>query len=94
MSLVLFKNSIRNFQNSFPFDRSACFYVTITGNFKHSPYVNLEAFKAFLRIFWRKKKKKDWKRNITMQNSYQKPILRQIECQVRNRPITKNWTYQ
>ena len=58
MSLVLFKNSIRNFQNSFPFDRSACFYVTITGNFKHSPYVNLEAFKAFLRIFLRKKKKK------------------------------------
>ena len=52
MSLVLFKNSIRNFQNSSPFDRSARFYVAIIGNFKHSPYVNFEAFEAFLRIFW------------------------------------------
>ena len=32
---VLLKNGTRHFQNSPPFERSACFYVTITGNFKH-----------------------------------------------------------
>ena len=32
---VLLKNSIRDFQNSPPFERSACFYVKITKNFEH-----------------------------------------------------------
>ena len=31
---VILKNSTRNFQNSPPFERSACFYVTISGNFE------------------------------------------------------------
>ena len=30
----LLKNGTRDFQNSLPFERSACFYVTITGNFE------------------------------------------------------------
>ena len=31
-----------DFQNSPPFERSACFYVTINGNFKHFQYFNFE----------------------------------------------------
>ena len=34
------------FQNSSPFERSACFYVTICGNFELFQYFNFE--KAFL----------------------------------------------
>ena len=39
---VLLKNGTRDFQNSPPFDRSACFYVTITENFKRFQYFNFE----------------------------------------------------
>ena len=31
---ILLKSSTRNFQNSPPFEGSACFYVTISGSFK------------------------------------------------------------
>ena len=36
------KNGIRGFQNSHPFERSACFYVTISGNFKRFQCFNFE----------------------------------------------------
>ena len=39
---VLLKNSARDFQNSPPFARSACFYVTISGNFERFQYFNFE----------------------------------------------------
>ena len=32
-----------DFQNSTPFTRAACFYVTISGNFEHFQYFNFEA---------------------------------------------------
>ena len=32
----------RDFQNSSLFERSACFYVTVTGNFGHFRYSNFE----------------------------------------------------
>ena len=32
---ILLKNGIRDFQNSPPFERSTCFYVTISENFEH-----------------------------------------------------------
>ena len=31
-----------DFQNDPPFDRSACFYVTIIKNFEHFEYLNFE----------------------------------------------------
>ena len=34
LSSVLLKNGTRNFQNSPPFERSTCFFVTISGNFE------------------------------------------------------------
>ena len=39
---VLLKRGTRDFQNSPPFERLACFYVTITENFKRFQYFNFE----------------------------------------------------
>ena len=39
---VLLKNGTRDFQNSPPIERSACFYVTITGNFEQFQYFRFE----------------------------------------------------
>ena len=41
-SIVLLKDDTRDFQNSPPFERSACFYVTISENFEHFQYFNFE----------------------------------------------------
>ena len=40
---VLLKNGTRYFQNSTPFERSACFYMTIGGNFERFQYFNFES---------------------------------------------------
>ena len=39
---VLLKHGTRNFQNAPPFERSACFYVTISENFEHFQYFNFK----------------------------------------------------
>ena len=39
---VLLKNCSRDFQNSPPFERSACFYRTISESFKRFQYFNFE----------------------------------------------------
>ena len=39
---VLLKNGIRDFLNSYPFERSACFYVIIGGNFERFQFFNFE----------------------------------------------------
>ena len=39
---VLLKSRARGFQNGPPFERSACFNVTITGNFEHFQCFNFE----------------------------------------------------
>ena len=41
-AIILLQNSTRDFQNSPPFERSACFYVTISGNFERLQYFNYE----------------------------------------------------
>ena len=39
---VLLKNGTRDFQNSPPFEGSACFYVTLGGNSKRFQYCNFK----------------------------------------------------
>ena len=39
---ILLKNCTRDFQNSVSFERSACFYVTICGDFDYFQYYNFE----------------------------------------------------
>ena len=41
-ALILLKNGTRDFQNNPPFERPACFYVTISGNFERFQYLNFE----------------------------------------------------
>ena len=36
------KNGTQDFQNNPPFERSACFYMTISGNFERFQQFNLE----------------------------------------------------
>ena len=36
------KNDTRDFQNSPSFERSSCFYMTISGNFERIQYVGFE----------------------------------------------------
>ena len=40
--LVLLKNGTTDFQNSPPFERSWCLYVTISENIEHVQYFNFE----------------------------------------------------
>ena len=39
---VVLKNGTMDFQNSPPFERSACFHVTVTGNFEQSQFFNYD----------------------------------------------------
>ena len=39
---ILLKNGTRDIQNSLPFETSACFYVTISGNFERFKCFNFE----------------------------------------------------
>ena len=83
---VLLKNSARDFQNSPPFARSACFYVTISGNIGRFQYFKFEIHflenenlfqktgVPFLSQALRLKT-----RHFHTKLSYQKPMLRQIE---------------
>ena len=48
-SIGFSKKSTRDFQNSSPFERSACFYVTTSRNFERSQYFKFEE------IFWKTK---------------------------------------
>ena len=44
MNIGSSKSSIRDFQNSPPFERTACFYVAITGNFERFQYFNFKTY--------------------------------------------------
>ena len=42
--MVFLKNGTTDFQNSAPFEREACLYMTINENFEHFQYLNFENF--------------------------------------------------
>ena len=89
---VLLKNGTRDFENSPPFERFACFFVRITGKFQRFQYFNLKQF------FWKKAKPfpKNWSTvfhwkvpRLTRQHFHsirpcQKPISRQRKRGVQN----------
>ena len=41
-NMIFLKSNTRNFQKTHPFERSACFYMTISGNFERFQYFNFE----------------------------------------------------
>ena len=51
---VLLKNGTRDFQNSSPFDRLACFYVTFSGNFKRFKALTLQQIFCKTKTFFKK----------------------------------------
>ena len=78
LELVLLKNGPRDFQNSPRFERSACFYVTISESFKRFQYFKFE------QIFWKTKtffKKLEYHKTHHFHSKLlcQKPLLRQVE---------------
>ena len=91
---ILLKTSTRDFQNSPLFERSAYFYVTISGNFEWFQYLTLK------QIFWKKKnffKKLEYRflvESTKMENasfSYKTAIS---EANVEtNRMVSAKWTY-
>ena len=93
---VLMKIGTRDFQNSTPFERLACFYVTIIGNFERVHYFIFETdFLEYENFF--KKTGAPFLVESTLKMHhfytkllYQKPMLREIERRVQNGPVTKN----
>ena len=86
---VLLKSGTRDLQNSPLFERSACFYVTISENFEHFQYFNfqtdfVENKNLFQKTVWStvfqvnalRLKRHHFHTIIP----YQKPMLRQINC--------------
>ena len=92
---VLLKNGRGNFQNSSPFERSTCFYMTISGNFERFHYLNFEPF-----TFWKTKTfKKLYYRFLIESTKIENasfPYKTAIsEANVKtNRIVSTSWTYQ
>ena len=90
----LLKNGTRDFQNSPPFERSACFYVTISESFKRFQYLTLK------QIFWKTKpffKKLEYRflvETIKIENTsfLFKSAPSEANVQTNRIPTTK-WTY-
>ena len=85
---VLYKNSARYFQNSPSFERSACFYVTITANFERFQYINFKTFflknknvfqKSGVRTVFQLKVVRLKRQCFSTELPFQKPVLRQIK---------------
>ena len=54
MSIIFLKNSTRDFHNSPPFGRSACFYMTVSGNFESFQYFNFGTCFLKTKTFFKK----------------------------------------
>ena len=91
-------NGTRDFQNSPSFERSACFYMTTTGNFERFHYFIFETnFLKNRNLF-----SKNWStafqfKVLRLKAQYfhtklpcHKPVLRQIEWRIQNEPGTRN----
>ena len=94
---MLLKNGTRDYYKSSPFERSACFYVAINGNFARFWYFNFETFSKKWKRFSKKWSTVFWLKALRLKTHhfhtklpYQKPMLRQIDWWVKNGPITKS----
>ena len=88
---VFLKNSTMDFQNSPLFERSACFYVTITGNVERFQYFNFETHFLIRENFFQKKK---WSTTFQLKvrrlerQHYQTPLP-----MLRQRMRSTKWSY-
>ena len=92
---ILLKNCTRDFQNSSLFERSACFYVTISGKFERFQYFNFETdflenenlFKKTRVPFFQLKSTK-----LESASSSNKITVSEVNVKT-NRMVSKKWTY-
>ena len=89
---ILLKSGTKDFKNSLPFEKSACFCATTTGNFECVHYFIFE-------INFLKNENLFENTGVPFFSSKyyfhktlpcQKPLLRQIQWEVQNVPITKD----
>ena len=89
------KNYTRDFQNSSPFEISACFNVTITGDFERFQYFNFETILLKRKPFSQKvcvlvENTKIENASFPHKTALSEANVSQIEWQVQNGPITEN----
>ena len=82
---VRLKSGTRDFQNSPPFERSACFYVTISGIFFLKNF-----FKKNWSTVFQLKALRLKTHHFHTKLPYQKPMLRQIKQSLQSGPLKKN----
>ena len=94
---ALLKDGTRDFENTPPFERPACFYVTITGNFKRfqcfkfeTNFVKNETFSKNWSTVFKLKVLRLQTQHFHAKLPCQKSMLGQIEWGIQNRPITKS----
>ena len=94
---ALLKDGTRDFENTPPFERSACFYVTITGNFKHfqcfkfeTNFVKNETFSKNWSTVFKLEVLRLQTQHIHVKLPCQKSMLGQIKWGIQNRPTTKS----
>ena len=85
---------VSDFLNSSPFQRSACFYVIIIGNFERFQKFKFETDFLENKPFPKKLEYSFLIESTKTKNaSCQKPMLKQIEWWLQNGPITKNRSF-
>ena len=90
---VRLKASTRDFQNSHPFERSACFYVTISDSFQHFQYFNFETNFPENENFFEKLEHRFLVEITKIENtSFPKTALSEANVK-ENKMATTKWTY-
>ena len=93
-SIVILKNGTRDFQNTPPFKISACFHVTISGNFERFQNFNLKIDflknKNLFKYSFLVKSTKIENAPFPYKTAISEANVKTIECWVQNGPITKN----
>ena len=88
---ALLKNCTKDFQCSPPFEWSACFYVSVIGNFERFEYFNFETNFLISEKTFLVESTKIENPAFSTKLPCQKPMFRQRELGVQNGPISNNW---
>ena len=92
---VLLKQRTRDFQNSSLFERSACFYVTITKHFKRFQYFDFETDFLENKTFFKKLEFRFLVESSKIENALFPYKTAISETSVKtNKMVTIKWTYQ
>ena len=84
-----------DFQNSLPFEKSACLYVAVTGNFKRFQYFNFETDFLENENLFQKLEYRFLVESTKIENALfpYKTLISEAKVQT-NKMVTTKWTYQ